>query len=152
MLFDEDCGQALAVVGVHPRHRHQILHRHLRGDLAVAYVLLDRFRQQIDQRQAARHPTGATVESPRQLVERVVEALFHLREQPALLQRAFLRTEAHRPREKQRVGFAHRPDDGVDRVAAELFQRGDAFMAVDDQKAVVDWDDNDRRLLAGLSQ
>jgi hypothetical protein len=49
MLFDEDGGQALAVIGVNARHRHQILHRHLCGDLAVAHVLLDGFRQQIDQ-------------------------------------------------------------------------------------------------------
>jgi hypothetical protein len=69
MLFDQDRGQAQAIVGVDPRHRHQILHRHVRGDLAVAHVLLDRFRQQIDQRQTARDPTRAAVESTRQLVE-----------------------------------------------------------------------------------
>jgi len=95
MLFDEDRGQALTVIGVDARHRHQVLHRHLRGDLAVAHVLLDRFRQQFDQRQPARDPTGASIEPPRQFVERIVEALFHLREQPALFERAFLRTEAH---------------------------------------------------------
>ena len=69
MQFDEDRGQALAIIGVDARHRHQILHRHLRGDLAVAHVLLDRFRQQFDQRQAARDPTRAAVESTRQLLE-----------------------------------------------------------------------------------
>jgi len=95
MLFDQDRGQAQAIIGVDARHRHQILHGHLRGDLAVAHVLLDRFRQQIDQRQAARHPTRAAVESTCQVVERVVEALFHFRQQPTLFQRAFLRTEAH---------------------------------------------------------
>jgi len=79
MLFDEDRGQALAVIGVDARHRHQVLHRRVRGDLAVAHVLLDRFRQQLDQRQAARHPARAAVETTRQFIERIVEALFHLR-------------------------------------------------------------------------
>ena len=155
MLFDEDRGQAQAIIGVDARHRHQILHRHLCGDLSFAHVLLDRFRQQIDQRQAARHPARAAIETPCQFVERVVEALFHLRQQPALFQRAFLRTESHRPREQQGVGFVHGPDDGIDRVAAELFERGDAFMAVNDQIAVVvifDWDDDDGCLLPALSQ
>ena len=69
MLFDEDRGKAQAIIGIHARHRHQILHRHVRGDLAVAHVLLDRFRQQLDQRQAARDPTRAAVESTRQLIE-----------------------------------------------------------------------------------
>ena len=50
MLFDEDRGQALAVIGVDARHRRQVLHCDLRRDLAVAHVLLNRFRQQIDQR------------------------------------------------------------------------------------------------------
>jgi hypothetical protein len=53
MVFDKDRGQAQAIIGIHARHRHQILHRYLRGDPAVAHVLLNRFRQQIDQRQAA---------------------------------------------------------------------------------------------------
>ena len=117
-LFDEDRGQAQAIIGVDARHRHQILHRHLCGDLAIAHVLLNRFRQQIDQRQPARDPTRAAVQPARQFVERVVEALFHLRQQPALFQRAFLRAEAHRSRQQQRVGFAHWPNDGSDRIAA----------------------------------
>ena len=118
MLFDENRGQAQAITGVDARHRHQMLHRHLRGDFADAHVLLNRFRQQVDQRQPARHPTRAAVEPARQFVGRVVEALFHLRQQPALFERAFPRTEAHRPRQQQGVGFAHRPHHGFDRVAA----------------------------------
>jgi hypothetical protein len=69
MLFDEDRGQALAMIGVNARYRHQILHRDLRRDLAVAHLLLNRFRQQIDQRQSARHPARAAIETPRQVVE-----------------------------------------------------------------------------------
>jgi len=67
--FDEDGGQTQASIGIEARHRHQILHRHLRGDLAHAHVLLNRVRQHLDQPQAARHPTGAAVETTRQLVE-----------------------------------------------------------------------------------
>ena len=152
MLFDEDRGQALAIIGVDARHRHQILHGHLRGDPAVAHVLLNRFRQQFDQPQAARDPTCAAVETARQFVERVTETLFHLRKQPALFQRAFQWTQPHRSGQEQRVGFAHFPDSGVDRVAAELLERGDAFVAVDDKICAVIFDDNDGRLLSGVSQ
>ena len=81
-----------------------------------------------------------------------MEALFHLRQQPALFQRAFLRTQAHGSRQQQGVGFVHGPDDSVDRVAAELLERGDAFMAVDDQIAVVSLDYDDGCLLSALSQ
>ena len=145
----------LAVVRIHPRHRHQILHRHLRRELAFAHLLLDRFRQQLHQRQSPRHPAHTAIEAPRQFLQRVAEALFHLRQQPALFQRAFLGTEAQRPRQHQRFGFAHRPHGGFHRVAAELFQRRDALMAVDHQIAVAvvrrnDYDD--RRLLAAVSQ
>ena len=152
MLFDEDRGQAQAIIGIDARHRRQIFHRHLGGDLAVAHLLLNRCRQQFDQRQPARHPTGAAVETPRQFFQRVAEALFHLRQQPALFQRAFRRTEAHGSRQQQGVSFAHRPDDGIDRVAAELLERGDALMAVDDQIAFVCLDHDDGCLLSTLSQ
>ncbi len=43
------CGHLLAVFQVATRHRHQILHRHLRGDLARAYLLLHAVRQKLDQ-------------------------------------------------------------------------------------------------------
>jgi len=72
-----------------------------------------------------------------------------------LFQRAFLRAEPQRPRQQQRFGFAHRPDGGFRRVAAELLERGDAFVAVDHQIAIVvvfvgHYDDG--RLLTALSQ
>ena len=154
-VLDECGGHPLAVVHVDSRHRHQILHRQLRAQQPFPHLLLDRFRQQLDQRQAPRYPTHAAVEAARQLIETVAEALFHLRQQPALLQRAFLRTEAQRPVQQQSFGFAHRPDGGVDRVPAELLERRDALVAVDHQIAVAGvcgQDDHDRRLLARLSQ
>ena len=45
MMLDEDGGHPLAVLHVDTRHRHQILHRQLRRQLAFAHLLLDRFRQ-----------------------------------------------------------------------------------------------------------
>jgi hypothetical protein len=45
-------GHLLTVVQAATRHRHQILHRHLRGDLARAHLLLHAVRQKLDQGQA----------------------------------------------------------------------------------------------------
>jgi len=78
VMRDESGGHTRAVVSVDASHRHQIFHRHLRSEFALAHLLLDRFRQQLHQRQPPRYPTRAAVESPRQLLERVVEALFQL--------------------------------------------------------------------------
>ena len=65
---------------------------------------------------------------------------------------AFLRTEAHRARQQQGVGFAHWPNDGVDRIATELLERGDPFMAINNQIMAVIFDNNDGCLLSRLSQ
>jgi len=81
--------------------------------------------------------------------------MLHLRQQPALFERAFLWTHSLRARQQQGFGFAQRPDCGLDGVAAQLPQCGDAFVTVDHQVAavVVFRDhDNDGRLLAALSQ
>jgi hypothetical protein len=48
VMRDESGRHASAVVGADSRHRHQILHGHLRRDLSLAHLLLDRFRQQLD--------------------------------------------------------------------------------------------------------
>ena len=81
--------------------------------------------------------------------------MLHLRQQPALFERAFLRAHSLRARQQQGFGFAHRPDCGLDGVPAQLPERGDAFVTVYHQVAVVivfiDHDD-DGRLLAALSQ
>jgi hypothetical protein len=80
MVLDESGGHPLAVLHVDPRYRHQILHRQLRTQGSFAHLLLDRFRQQFDQRQATRYPTHATVEATRQFVERATKTLLHLHE------------------------------------------------------------------------
>ena len=151
---DESRRHARAVVGADSRHRHQILHRHLRREFSFAYLLLDRFRQQLHQRQPPRHPTGAAVEAACQFIQAIAEALLHLRQQPALFESALLRAEPQRPRQQQRFGFAHRPDRGFHRVPAELFQRGHALVAIDHQVTVrrPGGHHDDGRLLAALSQ
>ena len=52
-LVSRECSShLLAVLQAGARHRHQILHRHLRGDLARAYLLLHVVRKKLDQSQA----------------------------------------------------------------------------------------------------
>ena len=43
-------------------HPHQILHGHVRGDLACAHLLPHAAGKQLHQRQPPRHPTGAAIE------------------------------------------------------------------------------------------
>ena len=72
-----------------------------------------------------------------------------------MFERAFLRAEPQRPRQQQGFGFAHRPHCGFDRVPAQLFQRGQALVAVDYQETfvvVLANHHDDRRLLAAVSQ
>ena len=154
-VLDESGSHPRAVLHVDSRHRYQILHRQLCAQRSFAHLLLDGFRQQLDQRQAPRHPTHAAVEAARQLLQRVAKALLHLRQQPALFERAFLWTEAQRPVQQQSFGFAHRPDSGFDGVSAQLFERREALVAVDHQVVIpVVWgeDHDDGCLLARLSQ
>jgi hypothetical protein len=154
MVRDESGRHARAVVDVDSRYRHQILHRHLRREFPFAHLLLDRFRQQLHQRQPPRDPTRAAVEAARQFLQSIAEALLHLHQQPALFERAFLRTEPQRPRQQHGFGLAHRPDSGFDRVPTELFQRGHALVAIDHQ-VMVRWPGghhHDGRLLTAVSQ
>ena len=79
MVLDESGSHPRAVLHVDSRHRRQILHCQLRAERSIAYWLLDRFRQQFDQRQSPRYPAHATVEAACQLFHRVAKTLFHLR-------------------------------------------------------------------------
>ena len=154
-MMRDECGRhARAVAGVDSCHGHQILHRHLRREFPFAYLLLDRFRQQLHQGQSPRHPTGAAIETARQFIEAIAEALLHLSQQPALFERAFLRAEPQRPRQQQGFCLAHRPDGGFHRVPAQLFQRGHALVAVDHQVTIrrPGGHHHDGCLLAAVSQ
>ena len=155
VMLGEGRGHPLAVLQVDARHRHQILHRHVRGEFALAHLLLDGLRQKLDQRQPPRHPAHAAVKPSRQLIQPISEALLHLRQQPALLQCGLVLGETQRTVQQQSLGLAHRPDHRFHRVAAQLLERRDALVAVDDQVTVpVVWGENhhNRYLLARLSQ
>lgn len=154
MPLREDPRQRRALLRIDTRRRGQIAHGDLRSDVAVAHLLLDRFRKRFHQRQPARHPRRTAVETPREIVDCVAEFGFHLRQQPALFERRFrLAVHAQGTDQQQGFGFAHRvQNDGLDGVSPQLFKRGDALVAVDDQIARGLLDDDDGRLLAGLSQ
>jgi len=85
-MGSECSGHLFAVTEIGARHRYEELHGHMRSDLALAHLLLDRVRKEFDQCQAPRNPAPATVKPPGQFVEAVAEALFEFRQQPALLQ------------------------------------------------------------------
>ena len=87
VVLGEDRRHPLAVLQALARHRHQKLHRHLGQDLALAHLLLNGFRQNLDQRQPPRYPAQAAIKPARQLIQSVAEALLQLRQQPAHFQR-----------------------------------------------------------------
>ena len=140
---------AATVFRVYARHRHQELHRHMRCDRAAAHLLLHLRRQQLDQAHPPRDPAHAAIESPRQFLLVIAEALRHLGQQPALFQCRGLLAGTHRAVQKQGLGLAQRPDHRLDRVAAKLLQRPDPPVAVDQQivPGLLGGDDDDRRLL-----
>jgi hypothetical protein len=86
VVLGEDRRHLLAILQALARHRHQKLHRRLRQNLALAHLLLDRFRQNLCQRQPPRHPAHAAIEPARQLIQPVTEALLQLLKQPTHLQ------------------------------------------------------------------
>ena len=78
VMLGEDRRHPLAILQALARHRHHKLQRHLRQDFALAHLLLDRFRQNLHQRQPPRYPAHASIEPARQLIEAVAEALLTL--------------------------------------------------------------------------
>jgi hypothetical protein len=80
VMLSEDRRHPLAIFHALPCYRHQKLQRHLRQDLALAYLLLNGFRQNLYQGQPPRHPTHAAIEPARQLIQPVAEALLQLRQ------------------------------------------------------------------------
>jgi hypothetical protein len=151
----ERFGQTQAFFGTGARHRHQILHCHLRRERPAAHLLLHAFRQQFHQRQAARYPTGAAIKPARQRLQAITETLFQLRQQPAFFQRRRSFAHAQRTIQHQRFGLAQRPHQGLYRVPPQLLQGRDALVAVDYLVALRlsgHGHDDDRRLLSGGGQ
>ena len=96
VLLGEDRGHPLAILQALARHRYQKLHGHLCQDLALAHLLLDRFRQSLHQRQPPRYPAHAAIKPARQLLKAIAEALLQLRQQPAHLQCGLVFGQAQR--------------------------------------------------------
>ena len=90
VMLREDHRHPLAILRVLAGYRHQKLQCHLRQNLALAHLLLDRFRQNLHQRQPPRYPTHTAIEPARQLLQPVAETLLQLRQQPTHLQRALV--------------------------------------------------------------
>ena len=127
----------------------------MRRNPAIADLLLNAFGKQLHQRQPARHPAHAAVEPAGQILQAVTEVVFQLRQQPSLFQCGLGFGVPHRPVQHQRVGFRHRPDDGIGGVPAQLPERRDPLEAVDHPVPVRlsgHRNDDDRRLLPGFGQ
>ncbi len=155
VMLGEDRRHPLAILQALADHRHQKLQRYLRRDLALAHLLLDRSRQHLHQRQPPRHPAHATIEPARQLVEAIAEALLQLRQQPAHLQRGLVFAQPQRAVQQHGRGFAHRPYHSFHRVPAQLLQRCDPLIAVDDHVTIrraLRRYHHDGRLLPALGQ
>lgn len=159
MLLGEYLGHPLAIVQTDARGalwaRDQKLHGHMRGDSPLAHLLLNAFRKQVDQSQAARDPTDAAIETACQFVLAQVEVPLQFRQQPALFQRRLLFGHAHGTVEHQCVGLADRPEHRLHGVAPQLFESRDAFIAVDHQITVGlmgGGHHHDGRLLAGCGE
>ncbi len=132
----ERFGHALAVFQARARYRYQELHCHVGRDRAAANLLLHALGKLIDQRQTARYPTRAAIKAARQLVQATAEAPLQFGQQPAFFQRRLVFGPAQRTVQHQSFDLAHRPDHGIYRVPAQLLQRRDPLVAVDDQVTV----------------
>jgi hypothetical protein len=145
----------LAVFQAATRHRHQVLHRYLRGDLARSYLLLHALRQKLHQGQATGHPTHTAIELPSQFLQLIPEALLQLAEQPAFFQGTLAFRPVQRAIQHQSLHFVEWPDHCLDRVSAELFESGHALEAIDEHitiRLIGDRDDHDRSLLSATRQ
>lgn len=63
VALGENVGHPLAVFQALARYRREELQRHLRRDLPLPHLLLNRLRQNLHQRQPPRHPAHAAVEA-----------------------------------------------------------------------------------------
>jgi hypothetical protein len=155
VVLGEDRCHPLAIVQALACHRHQKLQGHLRQNLALPHLLLNGFRQNLDQRQPPRYPAHAAVEPARQLIQAVAEALLQLRQQPPHLQRRLVFGQTQRAIQQHGRRLAHWPHHRFHRVPAQLFQRRDPLIAIDDHVAVhlaVCPYDHDGRLLPTIGQ
>jgi len=155
VALGENAGHPPAVFQALTRHWRQKLHGHLRRDLPLPHLLLNRLRQNLHQRQSPRHPAHAAIEAAGQLLQPVAEALFQFRQQPAYFQCSLLFGEAQRAVQQYRRGLAQRPHHRFHRVSPQLLQRRDPLVTIDDHVTIrlpFGRHHHDGRLLAGLRQ
>ena len=151
----ENVGHPLAVFQTLTRHWRQKLHGHLRRDLPLPHLFLNRLRQNLHQRQPPRHPAHAAIQAAGQLLQPVAEALFQLRQQPAHFQRGLRFREAQRAVQQYRRGLAQWPHHRFHRVPPQLLQRRDSLVAIDDHvtiRLIFGRHHHDGRLLARFRQ
>lgn len=126
-------GHPLAILDVGARHRHQVLHGDMRRNFAHADGLLNLLWEKFNQSQPAAHPTGAAIESARQIIQTVAEAVAEFLKPPSFFQCGVALAEAHRTLQYQRFRFAHWPDHRLDCVLAQLLQGRYPLIAIDHQ-------------------
>jgi hypothetical protein len=151
VVCGEGFGQAPAILGARTRHGHQEFHGYMGRDRSTANLLLHAFRKQLDQRQPARNPADAAIQSARQLLQAVAETLLEFRQQPAFFQSALSVRPTQRTIQHQSFRLTQGPDRRQDRVPAQLLESRDALVTVDDQIAIRlirNGDDDDRCLLS----
>jgi len=143
-----------AVFRAAPRHRYQILHRHMRRDRPAAHLLLHTLRKQFHQAHPSRHPTAAAIKAARQLLQPIAETLLQFHQQPAFFQSRFMIPAAHGAIQKQSLHFAQRPDHRLHRVPAQLLECSHPLITVDHQITIslFGCDHDDRRLLTARGQ
>jgi hypothetical protein len=90
VMLGENRRHPLAILQALAGHRHQKLQCHLRQNLALAHLQLDRLRQNFHQCQPSRYPTHTAIEPARQLLQPVAETLLQLLQQPTHLQRSLV--------------------------------------------------------------
>jgi hypothetical protein len=154
-MLCKDGGHPLAVLQALPGHRNQELHCRLRRDLPFAHLVLNSLRQKLHQCQPPRDPRHAAIEPSCELIQAVAETLLQLLQQPAHLQRGFVFGKAQRTIQQHGRGLAHRPYHRFHCVPAQLLQRRDPLVAVDDHvpiRLVFSRHDHNGRLLAALRQ
>jgi len=155
VVLREDGGHPLAVLQADAGHRHQEPHGQVGRDPALAHLLLEGLGEKIHQGQPPRHPTEAAIQAARQLFPSIAVVLLEFGQQPALFQGGLVCRPTQRAIQEQGLGFAHRPENRFHRVVAQLLERRQALVAVDDHVPVrlaLGGNHHDGRLLAGLSQ
>jgi hypothetical protein len=125
LLAGDRVNEALASFPVGARQRDQALHRRVRGDLTAKDSTLNRFRKVAHQGEPPAHPAHASIEAPRDILQRKTETQVQLAQPRPLLARRLLGGGPHQSAEQQRVGFFQVPAGGPDHVAPETPHRPD---------------------------